>query len=200
MMIRIFLIFPLIANILCGNLRNTNNLPNLLPKNSTDLGLFRDLTTDEIINYYNKLPYKKDIKKEELLNTLQELISKGHKQISYADDWKSNWQYFTLLDRDWDNDPLTQEEIDKTKDGVVGWKTTNVTCLPLYTDPLNFINGTETLVDREHVWPKSIGFQSKYANDSNKKEHPYIGTDMHNLFMGIKKTIKMIIITSPSVM
>ena len=141
---------------------------NLLLKHSTDLGLFRDLKTDEIINYYNTLPYKK----EELLNYLQELISKG---------------LFHLIDRDWDNDPSTQEEIDKTKDGVIGWKTTNVTYLPLYTNPLNFINGIITLVDREHVRSKFIGFQSRYINDSNKKEHLYIGTDMHNLFMGDRK-------------
>ena len=102
------------------------------------------------------MPYKKDLKKEELLNYLQQLISKG---------------LFHLIDRDWDNDPLTQEEIDKTKDGVIGWKTTNVTYLPLYTNPLNFINGIITLVDREHVWSN---------NDSNKKEHL-------NLFMGDRK-------------
>jgi hypothetical protein len=39
------------------------------------------------------------------------------------------------------------------------------------------------MVDRIHVWPKSIGFKNRYVNDSNTKVFPYAGTDMHNLYM-----------------
>lgn len=106
--------------------------------------------------------------------------------ISYSDAWKTNWQFFTLLDRDWDYDPLTQEEIENTTlPDKFGWKTKNVSCLPLYTDRLTFFNGTFTLVDREHVWPISKGLRNK-RNDTNKYE-PYSGTDMHNLHMGDRK-------------
>ena len=86
--------------------------------------------------------------------------------ISYSDAWKTNWQFFTLLDRDWDYDPLTQEEIENTTlPDKFGWKTKNVSCLPLYTDRLTFFNGTFTLVDREHVWPIFKGLRNK-RNDT----------------------------------
>lgn len=106
--------------------------------------------------------------------------------ISYNDAWKTNWQFFTLLDRDWEYEPLTQEEIENTTlPDKFGWKMKNVSCLPLYTDRLTFFNGTFTLVDREHVWPISKGLRNK-RNDTNKYE-PYSGTDMHNLHMGDRK-------------
>jgi len=153
---------------------------------STNLGYFRDLTRKEIISYYNTTAYKKGLKKENLLNFLQDKISNNHKKIEYKDAWKTNWQYFTLLDRDWDYDPLTQDEIDKTTPEKIGWKTQNVYCLPLYTDRLVFINGTKTLVDREHVWPTSKGFKIKNNSDKNNNPQPYAATDMHNLHMGDK--------------
>ena len=153
---------------------------------STNLGYFRDLTRKEIISYYNTTAYKKGLKKENLLNFLQDTISNNHKKIEYKDAWKANWQYFTLLDRDWDYDPLTQDEIDKTTPEKIGWKTQNVYCLPLYTDRLVFINGTKTLVDREHVWPTSKGFKIKNNSDKNNNPQPYAATDMHNLHMGDK--------------
>jgi len=154
--------------------------------NSLDSGYFRDLTKNEIISYYKTTDYKKGLKKEELLNFLQKITSNNHKKIEYKEAWKTDWKYFTLLDRDWDSDPLTQEEIDNTTPEKVGWKTTNVYCLPLYTDRVKFINSTITLIDREHIWPTSKEFKIKNNSDKNKNPQPYAGTDMHNLHMGDK--------------
>ena len=155
--------------------------------NSLDSEYFRDLTKDEIISYYKTADYKKGLKKEELLNFLQKIATNNHKKIEYKEAWKTNWEYFTLLDRDWDSDPLTQEEIDNTTPEKVGWKTKNVYCLPLYTDRLIFINSTITLVDREHIWPISKGFKIKNNSDKNINPQPYAATDMHNLHMGDKR-------------
>ena len=188
MKIKILYLLSLLILCICNNLNNTKRL--LQQKSvlnySTELGYFRDLTKDEIISYYKSKFYTKGLKKEDLLNFLQKITSNNHKKIEYKEAWKTNWQYFTLLDRDWDYDPLTQEEIDNTTPEKVGWKTKNVFCLPLYTDRLNFIDGTTTLVDREHVWPTSKGFKTKNNTDSNKNPKPYAGTDMHNLHMGDK--------------
>ena len=172
----------------------SNNLPNskrLLQQKSslnysTELGYFRDLTKEEIISYYKTTDYKKGLKKESLLNYLQKIISNNHKKIEYKEAWKTNWQYFTLLDRDWDYDPITKEEIANTTPEKIGWKTQNVYCLPLYTDRLFFINGSTTLVDREHVWPISKGFKTKDNSDKNTNPQPYAATDMHNLHIGDK--------------
>ena len=192
MKINAILILFVILCCSCKNLRKANlNINKQSYLNySNELGLFRDLTREEIVNYYyNSSSYRKGLKNEELLIYLQEVISNGHMKVSYAQAWKSNWQYFVLLDRDWINDPLTQEEIDNTTTTNAGWKTTNVLCLPLYTDPLIFKNPTESLVDREHIWPKSRGFKNKYEGDNSKNdhEHPYAATDMQNLHMGDRK-------------
>ncbi len=149
-------------------------------------GYFSDLTKDEIISYYKTKDYKKGLKKEELLNFLQKITSYNHRKIEYKEAWKTNWKYFTLLDRDWDKDPLTQEEIENTTPETVGWKTENVYCLPLYTDRLIFINSSITLVDREHIWPTSKGFKIKNNSDKNVNPQPFAATDMHNLHMGDK--------------
>ena len=84
---------------------------------------------------------------------------------------------------------MTQAEKDKTTTTNAGWKTTNVLCLPLYTDPLIFTNPMESLIDREHIWPKSRGFKKKYKGDNYKNDrvHPYAATDMQNLHMGDRK-------------
>ena len=174
----------------CNN-NNISNIKRSLQYNSaldysSNLGYFRDLTRDEIISYYKTSYYTKGLKKEKLIIFLQNIISTNHKKIEYKDAWKTNWQYFTLLDRDWDYDPLTQEEIDNTTPDKVGWKTQNVACLPLYTDRLIFFNGTSTLVDREHIWPVSRGFKIKNNLDKNTNPQPYAATDMHNLHMGDK--------------
>ena len=184
----IICILSLLNLCLSNNLHNTKRL--LQKKSSLNhsdkLGLFRDLTKNEIISYYKTTDYRKGLKKEDLIIFLQNIISNNHKRIEYKDAWKNNWQFFTLLDRDWDYDPLTQEEIDNTNAKSIGWKTNNVSCLPLYTDRLIFINGSVTLVDREHIWPISKGFKIKDIYDTNKNPHPYGGTDMHNLHMGDK--------------
>lgn len=150
---------------------------------SSDMGIFKDLTKDEVVSYYSTLQDKKGIKGDELLTDLQTILKNNHKQISHATAWSSDWYYFTLLDRDYENDPLTQTEISTGK-----WKVDNVKVVPLYTEKTTFIKATHHM-NREHVWPKSRGF--KYATDTKEEnkgsEQPYAATDMHNLRMGEEK-------------
>lgn len=150
---------------------------------SSSMGKFKDLTKEEVKSYYSTLLDKKGLKGDELLSGLQTIIKTGHTQISHADAWNSNWYYFTLLDRDYENDPLTETEISTNKR-----KLDNVKVIPLYTEKTTFIKSSHHM-NREHVWPKSRGF--KYATDTKEEnkgsEQPYAATDMQNLRMGEEK-------------
>ena len=147
---------------------------------SSSMGKFKDLTTEEIKSYYSTLEDKKGIKGDELLSYLQPILKENHTKISHSKAWSSDWYYFTLLDRDYEADPLTATEISTGK-----WKTDNVKIVPLYTEKTTFVKANKQF-DREHVWPKSRGF--KYATstseDNKGLEQPYAATDMQNLRMG----------------
>ncbi len=144
----------------------------------SSLGIFKDLTKEEVKSYYGALSSKTGLTGDEFLNELQNVIKNGHTQVSNSAAWDSNWTLFTLIDRDYLSDPLTEEEI-----STQTWKKDNVEVKPLYTDKTTFIKASKK-VDREHIWPKSRGF--KFATSTSEKgdEKPYAATDMHNLRMG----------------
>ena len=147
----------------------------------SSLGIFKDLNKDEVKSYYNNLNSKTGIKGDEFLTELQNIIKDGHTKVSNSLAWSSDWKLFTLLDRDYENDPLTNEEISSQI-----WKKDDIKIIPLYTDKTTFKKSSKS-VDREHIWPKSRGF--KFANSSSESgdEQPYAATDMHNLRMGESK-------------
>lgn len=145
----------------------------------TTLGIFRDYSSEEIKNYYIDLADDKGIKGDELLDNLQPILANNHKKISHSAAWDSSWNYFLLLDRDYELDPLSDEEISNQK-----WKTDNVVVRPIYTDIQTWIKSETRYFDREHMWPKSRGFKDKYDTSETLSEQPYAATDMHNLRMG----------------
>ena len=146
--------------------------PNNVSK--TNLGIFKDYTKEEVIEYYKDV--KENTSKEDLILSLETTLKKDNKEVSSNDGGKS-WKYYVLLDRDYTKDPLSDEEISKQE-----WKIDNVVCSPLYDDSFTFIKKENpgSKVNREHVFPKSYGF----ANKSGKDFLPYAATDMHNLHMG----------------
>jgi len=159
------------------------NLNNVALKESETTSIFDDLSSTEIVQYYSDLSDKKGMKGDELRYELQTIISSNHKQIPRSEAWSTTWKYFLLLDRNYEVDPLT--DIEKS---TGEWKTTNVTCSPLYlTKDITFTTKVHDM-DREHIWPKSRGFKYKNnASEEDGKEQPYAATDMHNLRMGEKQ-------------
>ena len=143
------------------------------------LGKFQDLTQSEVKSYYSDLSDNTGLKGEDLLKELQPILRESHLKISNSDAWDSDWHYFLLLDRNYKEDPLTQEEIISQE-----WKLDNVIVNPLYTDDITWVRSDKRYFDREHMWPKSRGFKDKYDTSESLKEQPYAATDMHNLRMG----------------
>jgi len=143
---------------------------------STASSVFSDSTATEVKEYYSSL--QDGIKGEELLTSLQTLLKENQKPLQIDEVASGNWNLFVLLDRDFEKDPLSESEILTNT-----WKTDNVICSPLYDETFTFVkaNSPGNKINREHVLPKSYGFQDKnsYA--------PYAGTDMHNLHMGEAK-------------
>ncbi len=146
-------------------------------ESSTDLGKFKDYTTEEVKEYYKDL--NEGISGEELLSSLEVILKTGQKEVSKSNGG-TTWDYYVLFDRDFEKDPLTEEEITNQN-----WKRDNVICLPLYDESFTFIKANKpgNNVNREHVFPKSYGFGNK--NDDSFL--PLAATDMHNLHMGEAK-------------
>ena len=148
---------------------------------SQDLGIFKDYTKEEVINYYKDV--KENSSKEELLLSLEKTLKNGQKEVS-TKDGGTTWKYYLLVDRDYTKDSLSEEEIKSQK-----WKENNVICAPLYDETFTFIKSEKpgNKVNREHVFPKSYGFGNT-TKDSIFL--PLAATDMHNLHMGEAKNNK----------
>ncbi len=170
---RIFIILSCLF--LLNNLASISaNKPLANGDTSTNLGKFKDYTTEEVKEYYRDL--KEGISGEELLSSLEVILKTGQKEVSKANGG-TTWDYYVLFDRDFEKDPLTEEEITNQY-----WKRDNVICSPLYDETFTFVktNKPGNNVNREHVFPKSYGF----GNKSDDSFLPLAATDMHNLHMG----------------
>lgn len=174
---KFFSVLPLVVFISLGINFNLENY-SLAIKTS----IFDDLSNEEIKNYYSALPsLDESLKKDALLSSLQNIILKDHKMVSHNAAWNSNWNYFCLLDRDYEASPLSEDEINNQK-----WVTSNFEAKVLYTPSnIKITNKPDgNKVNREHIWPKSRGFKRQNAQDTNDDEEPYAATDLHNLRMG----------------
>ncbi len=161
------------------------------------LGIFRDLSKEEIKEYYSGL--KTGLNGEELLADLQPILKKNQVKLDYTsgDITSKSWSGYYLLDRDWEKSPLTESEINSQK-----YQTSNIWMDILYSSysikidskinsgtmqweengqikSVNYKNGSAQF-DREHVFPKSFGFNG--ANERYK--NLTAGCDMQNLHAG----------------
>lgn len=172
-------VLPILISSLSLFTPKINNTSTTIINTEDSLGIFRDLTDEEVKDYYSSLANDDGIKGDQLLDELQTIISKDHTQISNSRAWDKNWTIFLLIDRNYEEDPLTQEEISSQE-----WKKDNVIVNPLYTDDRLWVKSDDRHFDREHMWPKSRGFKDKYDISETLTEQPYAATDMHNLRMG----------------
>ena len=92
------------------------------------LGIFRDLSKEEIKEYYSGL--KTGLNGEELLADLQPILKKNQVKLDYTsgDITSKSWSGYYLLDRDWEKSPLTESEINSQK-----YQTSNIWMDILYS-------------------------------------------------------------------
>lgn len=196
----IYTLFPVLFLLFILNINVVNaSTSSTILNTDKSLGIFRDLTNNEIKTYYSSLTTGS--KGDELLSSLQTILKKNQIKLNYnSGSTKSTaWDGYYLLDRDWEKSPLTSEEISSQS-----YSKTDIWMDILYSTPSIYledkinsgtfkyvIDGVETKVDykngstqfdREHVFPKSFGFNGN--TDKDRYKDLTAGCDMQNLHAG----------------
>ena len=182
----------------------------------------------DVRNYYTAL---NSLSNEErtgnaLLKNLKPILMNGQKYYSYdVSNGKDIWKMYEVTDRDWEKSPASEISGYDASTGIItGYKYgesasnkgTNPYIHALYVnrDADNHVhawatdagktshgNNAEWCIDREHIWPKSLGFEDSesdpstsgargdpmhlWAGDSN------VNSDLHsNYFYGYVDTTK----------
>lgn len=150
------------------------------------------LTNDSVFYQYDKSSissYYKDIDfslpKENLTSSLFNLLKTNFKKLDYSGKNSTynstNWANYILCDRDYDASPLKEEEVKNNK-----WNN-KVEIDLLYSsknvDLSTTSSGLGTYADREHIYPKSYGFNTSGSEDYKELN---AGCDLHNLWAADK--------------
>ncbi len=159
------------------------------------LGIFRDLSKEEVKSYYSSLT--PGISGNDLLSSLQPILKNNQVKLKYesGSTKSSNWDGYYLLDRDWEKSPLTKEEITNQKYNTSDvWMDIMYSSYSIKVSKINSgtfeweengqikskqYNNGSVQFDREHVFPKSYGFNGN--NDSSRYKNLTAGCDMQNL-------------------
>ncbi|GEM_PF-4592912 len=194
------------------------NASRALPSSSLNItkdSIFYSPTSDEVKAYYSTI--KVGDKGDSFLTKLQTLLKNGQKKVIYSSGDSSSstsWKGYYLYERDYSLSPLTATEVSTGK-----WKTSGIWVNSLYCKSPIYVetginkgtfeyytdwdvtshSGSSTAtatysqgnvqIDREHVFPKSNGFNGSYTDSNGKTtntlyEHLTAGCDAHNLRAG----------------
>ena len=148
-----------------------------------------DNSGEEIRNYYSSLNSLEESERQgqNLLKNLKTILSNGQKMYSYdANNGREIWQMYEIIDRDWDLSPassITYGTYDETTNTINNYQygtgssnsKNNPKIRALYVDrsvenPMDaWSNHNQTYggINREHIWPKSHGFDEEYASNSD---------------------------------
>jgi|LSQX01.1.fsa_nt_gb endonuclease I len=133
-------------------------------------------STSTVRSYYSGLNSLSESQRkgDALLTNLKPILKSGHSTFNYA----TVWDWTKVTDRDWSLSPMTQAQLNSYNFGDDPYVKL------LYRSD----NGTSTaskhsathgtVIDREHVWPKSLG---------NFGESAPAGTDLHHLILADSK-------------
>ena len=184
---------------------------------------------EDIRNYYSGLTSLSESERQgtNLLKNLKPILMNGQKYYSYdVSNGKDIWKMYEITDRDWDKSPASEIEGYDASTGIItGYKYgesasksgTNPYIHALYVnrDKENKVhawatekdgktshgNNAEWCIDREHIWPKSQGFEDSEADPgtSGARGDPmhlwagdsYVNSALHsNYFYGYVDTNK----------
>ena len=187
-----------------------------------------DFAEADIRSYYSNLNSLGDTERtgENLLKNLKPILSNGQKYYSYdVSSGKDIWKMYEITDRDWTKSPKEEiEGYDASTNTITGYKygesKTNkgsnpyIHALYINRDADNKVhawaredgesshgNNAEWAIDREHIWPKSQGFEdsSEDPGTSGARGDPmhlwagdsYVNSALHsNYFYGYVDTTR----------
>ena len=195
---------------------DTSGLPSTIDLN--------DNTDEQIRNYYAGLNSLDETERQgnNLLKNLKPILKNGQKYYKYDDD-STLWKIYEITDRDWDKSPASAiSGYNSSTKKITGYSYgssysspgTNPYLHALYVDRNtenlmrawkkdndsysrnNHGNNAEWYIDREHIWPKSAGFEEAGAGGARGDPmHLWPGdsavnSDQHsNYFYGNVKTV-----------
>ena len=182
-----------------------NNLTNYVSPSPDSID-YSTVSEAEVQTYYSSLEV--GLKGDELLDSLQNILKEGQIKVDYNTGYiegesSKAWYGYSLYERDYTLSPVTEEEITSCK-----FKTSDIWINVLYLDSPIYIESTfnggnykyypnypdltggpvycpelkNAGLDREHILPKSFGFNSTKDSDGYKKLTA--GCDAHNLHAG----------------
>lgn len=142
----------------------------------------RDNTAEEIENYYSGLSglSSTQLQGNNLLKNLKPILKNGQKYFAYDSSGDDLWKMYEIIDRDWEKSPASSitgysSSTNKITGYTYGTSTSNKGTNPyihaLYVDR-NVDNQTRAWddhqqtqwgINREHIWPKSQGFNAEGA-------------------------------------
>ncbi len=192
------ILLSLISATLSTSYTPIKNAPSSLDTTKT---IYHDLTKDEADEYYSLI--KENSKGDELLSSLQATLKEGQKKLNYnsGDSTSKAWHGYYLYERNYDLSPLEESELDGNYKTSDIWINSLYSSSPIYIEEAINKSGTKYKYydvngeikegtfgakggqfDREHVFPKSFGFN--YSDDSEGYKKLTAGCDAHNLNIG----------------
>ena len=174
------------------NIHTINNKKVVLAKSDASLPTtihLDDNTNDEIRAYYSALNSLSEIERsgDNLLKNLKTILSKDQIMYSYdSNNGREIWQMYEIIDRDWNLSPASSIQYgtyDESTNTITNYQygtssnnsKNNPKIRALYVDrsvdnPMDaWSNHNQTYggINREHIWPKSHGFDEEYTTNSD---------------------------------
>ena len=180
----LFLTITLLLSMPSFNVAKTNFVKAASLYPSSSLGTIinlNDCTESEVRSYYSALNSLSNSEKqgENLLKNLKPILSNNQKYYKYDND-NNIWKMYEIIDRDWEKSPASEitfgtynastNTITDYEYGSMSVKKNNPYLHALYVD--RSIDNPKTAwdshgsrnetpnIEREHIWPKSHGFDS----------------------------------------
>ena len=212
---------PLLASLSCFRTNQKTFETSAYDKSSlpTTINL-NDYSDEDIRSYYSILNTLSSEERtgENLLKNLKPILSNNQKYYSYdVSNGKDIWKMYEITDRDWKKSPASEiSGYDASTNTITGYKYgesyskpgTNPYLHALYVNrgvtnemrawqynggnENNHGGNKEWYIDREHIWPKSHGFEDDESNvdeaTSGARGDPmhlwagdsYVNSDLHN--------------------
>lgn len=147
---------------------------------STSIDL-NDCTSSEIASYYSSLSTLSSEERsgQNLLKNLKTILSANQKYYSYDSSGERIWQIYEISDRDWNKSPASEiSGYDSSTNKITGYSYGN-TSPTIYVHSLYTNRDVDNLataygnhdqkewgINREHIWPKSLGFDTTISGST----------------------------------
>ena len=154
--------------------------------------LLKDNTDEEVRNYYSTLNDKAEgeLRGQNLLKNLKPILMNNQKYYSYDDgSGKSNdiWKLYEIIDRDWERSPASEiSGYNSSTMTITGYKygdtdpyihalymNRNITnTMTAWSNHSKRADKTQPCLEREHIWPKSHGFDKEVSPKGGARGDP----------------------------